>query len=210
MKTLMWAAPWIAGLAVCTSAVAADDKGNPDNKTKKAVETHTIRGVIAGVTVEGELAVDYRTHRAVEADMTFLTVVGSPVRDRDNAERASEKDSDKDQAQGVQRHRHNVYVTWLSPRTEVRDASQAGPKDKKGVSSNLDALEVGDYVEIAYTTREASDTGSKANAAHRSKHGRHRTYFGDAMRITILSMPAHHDHDLESQADRSSGKTKKD
>jgi len=45
---------------------------------EKQQQQQTIRGVIAGVTVEGETTVDYATHRAQTAEMAFLTIVGTP------------------------------------------------------------------------------------------------------------------------------------
>jgi hypothetical protein len=95
-------------------------------------------------------------------------------------------------------HRQHVYVIWLSPRTTVRDQSGQAPKgnDQKGTTGAnqpgqaWDALEVGDRVEITYTAREPSYS---ANNSHRHKHGRHRIRFGDAISVTVLSQPAHHD-----------------
>ena len=53
----------------------AGQERNQDSAAKE-----TIRGVIAGVTAEGETMFDYRTSRGVAAEAAFLTVVGSPVK----------------------------------------------------------------------------------------------------------------------------------
>jgi len=49
------------------------DSSNRNNQGERKV----IRGVIAGVTVEGEVAIDFRTNRAATAEMSYLTIVGS-------------------------------------------------------------------------------------------------------------------------------------
>src|SRR4051812_26911601 len=76
------------GLATCLSASAQTGTQNPNQNQNQERnqsarnqnsqgERKVIHGVIAGVTVEGELAIDYRTHRAATAEMTYLTIVGS-------------------------------------------------------------------------------------------------------------------------------------
>ena len=85
----------------------ADDK----ESKRDAQAPETIRGTVAGVTLEGELTIDYKSNRAIESDMTLLTIVGSPVRGE-----SGEKSARRHQ-------RHNVYVIWLdglySPASEV-------------------------------------------------------------------------------------------
>jgi hypothetical protein len=85
MRLKTWLAlstPYVLALALCASATAQDAKPDRDNKgDRKTAETQTVRGVIAGVTVEGEVAIDYRNRRAIEAVATLLTVVGSPTPD---------------------------------------------------------------------------------------------------------------------------------
>lgn len=181
MRTLLaGAVPWFAALVVGATAAAQDnsEKRNPD-------QPQTIRGVIAGVTVEGELSVDYRTRRAVEAEMTLLSVVGAPV--------GAEERHEGNDADQTHRHRHhrNLYVLVLSPRTTVHDAAHEGAKDEKGQPSNKDALEIGDRVEVSFTPREEDKSATATDGNRRAKHGRHRTYFGDAMSIKILAEPSH-------------------
>jgi len=160
------------GLAAGLSA-RADDKESKSG----ASATQTIRGTVAGVTLEGEVAIDYKTNRAVESDMTMLTIVGSPVRSESNA-------------QGEKPHRrHNVYVIWLAQGTKVKDASGRPPADKGSQAEPWTAIELGDHVEVDFTPREVS---FHANSPDRKKHGRHRTYFGDAKSMTILAPQAHH------------------
>lgn len=174
---------WGLVLALVAGASAQDAKKDQGGKgDQKSTATRTVRGVIAGVTVEGELAVDYRNRRAVEADMTILTVVGSP--------RNEEGDQGQDDQHKAGHHRHNLYVLVLSPRTQVRDARDGG-KDDNGKAASLDAIELGDRVEVKYTAREEDQSGD-ADQARKQKHGRHRTYFGDAVSITLLPQ-AHHD-----------------
>ena len=62
---------------------AGSTTSNPtagDNRNQASSATETIRGVIAGITAEGEVMFDYRTNKAVAAEAAFLTVVGSPVK----------------------------------------------------------------------------------------------------------------------------------
>jgi hypothetical protein len=197
--------------------VRADDKGAENDP--HAGKRETIRGIIAGVTVEGETAIDYASHRAQTAEMAFLTVVGIPVGGKAQADRgekananddAHANDDDKNKntnrdrvqagAAGRPRHRHNVYILWLTPRTEVcdatgsrdrADADKAGDNGKK-IKVGLNALEVGDGVEVTFHRREVSTSGDAADlhAQWARRHGRHRTYFGDAVSISILSEPA--------------------
>ena len=71
---------------------AADDKAN-DSKTN--TKSETIRGVIAGVTLEGETAIDFASNCAETVATSFLTIVGSPMRDgmHDSANADRNKDN---------------------------------------------------------------------------------------------------------------------
>jgi hypothetical protein len=195
----------LALVAVVGSSARAQNANNPNDRD--AGKRETIRGVIAGVTVAGETAIDYTTRRAQTVEMTYLTVVGSPVRDSasnesKNADKGRDNAGDRDRRAEGSLRRHNVYIVWLSPKTEVRDATvrdatarDANNSDKdrrsenagaQGKPATLDALEVGDTVRLTFTRREFSRSGEQQQV---SKHGRHRTYFGDATSITILSEP---------------------
>ena len=212
LKTwLALSTPYVLGLALCASAMAQDAKRDRDNKgDRKTAETQTVRGVIAGVTVEGEVAIDYRNRRAVEAVATLLTVVGSPTPDakEDKASADRDKDKDGDKAKAGH-HRHNLYVLELSPRTQVRDTRKGDAKDKNGAVSSIDALEIGERLDVKFTPRDEDKSAGDANQAHRAKHGRHRTYFGDAMTITILPQSTHDGQDPSARGDGSKDKDKK-
>ena len=164
-------------LTLATGLVApamADDKA--------AAKPETVRGVIAGVTLEGETAIDFTTRHAQAAETTFLTIVGEPAAPEASA--------------GAERRRHNVYVVWMNPRAEVRDATGPAAKDGKEATAKttLDKVEVGDRVEVTFRRREPSRSGGDARSETQSqKHGRHRTYFGDAVSLTILDEPGRHD-----------------
>jgi hypothetical protein len=150
------------------------DKGKDANQASTAKET--IRGTISDVTIEGELVIDYNTKRAVEADMMFVTVVGTRV---DNA---ADKPGHKD------RH-HHVYVVWVSPHTKITGTSTAGAdtdKKRQDQTQNIDAIEVGEKVEVEIAPRALSHAENRPN---RHKHGRHRFHFGDATSIKILATP---------------------
>src|SRR4051812_48115000 len=70
------------GIAACLNATAQTGNQNQNrnqntgNQNSQG-ERKVIRGVIAAVTVEGEMAIDFRTNRAATAEMTYLTIVGS-------------------------------------------------------------------------------------------------------------------------------------
>lgn len=166
---------------------AAQNRTAAQNQNQRPSEMQTIRGVVSGVTAEGEMVVDYRTNQAVMSQMAYATIVGSPTSgkgrdsDRGDGDRATNNANNK--------HRDNVYVVWLSPRTKVYDASDASDSSSQKKESTLDRLEVGDRVEIQFAARNESATGAGTNQPDqmRRKHGRHRTFVGDANSITILA-----------------------
>jgi len=239
MRTLLWStAPWLLGLATCVSASAQTEtqtreRGRADQGgDRQAGKQETIRGVIAGVTVAGEMAINYRTNRAEAVEMTYLTVIGSPVHGkmhgqgstattgedrregRENA--AARSGEERERGRGgrsgrANRHRHNVYVVWLTPNTKVCEANLPGQGQvntrnneqesaQKSNELNWEELEVGDPVEVTFTRREGSDTtgGGNLGVSHEGtpgarKHGRHRTYMGTATSISILpESESHH------------------
>jgi hypothetical protein len=196
-------APWAFALAFCAGASAQEPKGE-----RKAVETHTIHGVIAGVTVEGELAVDYRTRRAVQAEATLLSVVGSPRHHHEAAQ-----NEPKEEAAHRHHHHHNLYVVVMSPRTEVRDArpEDGKPKEegiKNAKPSTLDALEIGDHVEVTFAPREEDKSNTGADQGRRARHGRHRIYFGDAISVTIMPQSPHDGHESSARGEPSQSQEK--
>jgi len=266
MRSLLTGLPTLAlGLATCLSAMAQPATQNPNqgqnqssSNQNRQGERKVIQGVIAAVTVEGELLIDQRTNRAASAEMTFLTIVGSERprdRQRDDAARNRDRDqndrNDRDAAQNrdrdqndrnagdrqasSDRQRHNVYVVWLTPRTEIRRLDRDRDRDNQDANRNerdrgdrntgananasnrgvnasaltIDALEVGDRVEVQFVERGAADSNQNRNqvqnqnpnAASR-KHGRHRTYYGEAVAINILSSPDQNDRDRDSGRDQ--------
>lgn len=198
MRTRLAALATFSLAALLGSGAWAQQDNKSNTGDRQQPDSQVIRGTIAGVTAEGELAVDYRTNKAVMVEAANLTVVGSPTEDRNGQkqEQAKGTDKDKDKAedkdkvadQDKNNGRDNIYIVWLNPRTKVCQASDAsaGSNQKKEVS--LDQLEVGDRVVIVFARREHS--GANAAAHHtermRRKHGRHRIFFGDATEITIL------------------------
>jgi hypothetical protein len=172
------------GIVLLTSAVTAQDfqKGQRkqgQNQDRTQQSTQTIRGMVAAVTAEGELAIDYRTKQAVLVQAAYLTIVGSPVPGSRPRNAAQEQD---------EAGRDNVYVAWLSPRTKLYKV--AGDSDKSGQKKEVspDEIEVGDYVEVKLNIRDATDVspGSNQTEQMRKSHGRDRIYVGDAMEVTIL------------------------
>src|SRR5262249_34953345 len=77
-----------------------------------------IGGVIAGITREGEFMLDYRTTAGAGAEGAFLTTVGSPeTPGADFRARPAPAGDTRNPSAG--KHRHNVYIAWLTPRTKV-------------------------------------------------------------------------------------------
>jgi len=217
------------GIALGSAAWAQDDKKGTDNPAQKRDQDQnqnqdqdrnknrsgpqTVRGVVAGITAEGELAIDYRTGRAVMVQAAYLTVVGSPAGRQEGASKTSSKPGDpdrrdKDQAKGKDndsdKDRDNVYIVWLSPRTKVYEASGDSGKPGQKKEAPLSRLEIGDPVEIQFNPREQSDADPGANQTEkmRSKHGRERIFVGDATEITILPSE---DEDKSSQDSKKPG-----
>jgi hypothetical protein len=191
-KLIATLATFSLGIALALGAWAQNaDQGK--EKGNDPSDVQTIRGVVAGVTAEGELVVDYRTKKAVMVQAAYLTIVGSE--DDSKAAKAKAKDSDRkgkeeaDKDDDDDEHK-TVYIAWISPRTKVYEASgePGKPGPKKEVT--LDAVDVGDQVEVQLNPREMTEADSGANQTEsmRRKHGRSRIVIGDAMAITILPM----------------------
>lgn len=234
MRTLYAGVATVAlGLATCLSASAQENRtqnrnANDRNQSNQG-DTKVIHGVIAGVTVAGETAIDSRTNRAVMVESTYLTIVGSEAnqgrqRDRDEADRKNDQDDRNardagDRQASSDRHRHNVYMVWMTPRTEVRMANNArrGDGERDGQNNDqrnqntnaaasanaspvsIETLELGDRVEVRFNARNTASENQ--NSANR-RHGRHRTYYGDATTITILAEPGQNDRNRDSNRDR--------
>jgi hypothetical protein len=198
-------------------AIPNENAGQPRNQVAPGNET--IRGVIAAVSAEGEVILDYRTNAAAKTEGTFLTIVGSPVSSdmADKNRHASASESEKHGGSG--RHRHNVYIAWLTPRTkicETTDASASANREQRqdqGRSQSqsdrkelaLDQLEVGDHVEIQFSPQDESGANRNVhqNQQMRQKHGRHRTFVGYAMSIAVQPTGDH--KKTNSSSERTSG-----
>jgi hypothetical protein len=218
----------VLALALCPQSRAQQENrraagGQIQNPTAGQVRTHsafgtqTIRGVIAAITAEGEVMLDYRTNTVARTEAAFLTVVGSPVTseaaEADRPSRAPASTS----ADTSHKKRHNVYIAWLTPRTKIWEAntgsgqSDRNPDQNPGQTRNqsqqevaLDQLEVGDHVEIQFSPREESAANQAVHQTDqmRRTHGRHRTFVGYANAITILPAKA---HDQSGSASERSG-----
>ena len=185
-----------------------DEGGDKIGADQNAGRRETIRGFIAGVTVEGETVVDTRWNRAVTAEMDFLTIVGSTrvsVARRGGLGRAgatggrrgqgqrsgSGEERDGDRTVSASRRHYNVYIVRLAPRprsarpwaaTGVATAREGsiGPRPTSTAWRSA-------TVEVTFLCRDEAGASDNANAKNASrKHGRHRTYFGDALTITLL------------------------
>jgi len=203
-KLLAGLATFGLGIAIGSGAWAQDDKreaGNQGQNQKQGRDqdrdrsgVQTIRGVVSAIAAEGEMVVDYRTNQAVMVQAAYLTVVGSPTRGQEGASDASARpggSNRQDQEQAGRdrsgKGRENIYIVFLSPRTKVYAASGDSGRSEQKKEVPLDLLEVGDRVEVQLAPRAQSGTNAEANQTEKMRrtHGRHRTYIGDAMAITI-------------------------
>ena len=122
MRRLLAASAAFGLVIALGSSAWAQDK----NRTEK----QTVRGVVAGVTAEGEMAIDYRTNKAVLVEAAYLTVVGSPVDGQGHTANVSTNPKDSERREKGQnrgdhpdQQRDNVYIVWISPETKVYEAS---------------------------------------------------------------------------------------
>jgi hypothetical protein len=165
--------------------------GYQDSKRGNASDTMKVRGVVAGITVTGETAIDLKTDTAMIVEASFLTVVGSPVDDKDKGDSSTRT---ADASSGSERPRHNVYTIWMTPRTKIsqRNAEAAKSDSSKSDSNtkdmSFDQLEVGEIVEIEFNPQDesAANAVSPKTQQMRRTHGRHRTFSGYATSVTIL------------------------
>jgi hypothetical protein len=167
--------------------------------------------VVAAVTSVGEAILDYRTNRAGAAGGAFVTVIGSPTHAEAGIQhRAATTPTESEKSGASGRKRHNVYIAWLTPQTKIcestaqSDRSTQNPEqsqsDKREIA--LDQLEVGDHVEIQFARRDDSGQSQAVHQteAMRRTHGRHRTYVGHAMSITILPYMGHDQFHQEGES----------
>jgi len=192
-----WAAFGLV-IALGAGAMAGDDKTGKDAKTE---HVQTIHGVIGGITAEGDLEVNYQTKQAVMVETAYLTVIGSPSRGNASSSSSGSSSSTRSgSGSSSGRHRHNVYVAVISPRTKVYKAVDDSGKATDRKEASLDALEVGDHVELQFQPGDESEanSGTKQSAKMRTRHGRHRTHFGVAMSVVIE--PSRHEHSTSSSS----------
>jgi hypothetical protein len=197
------------------TAGAGQNRSAAQDRNQAAPGVETIRGVISGITAEGEIMLDYRTNAAARTEGAYLTIVGSPIKsDAGNRDRqVSGAESRKPGWSGERRH--NVYIAWLSPRTKIFDSvADSGKSDQNRRQTDsrgqnpeqakevaFDQLQVGDHVQVQFSPQE--DSG--ANNLHQSqqmrqKHGRHRTFVGFATSITVRPAPEHNKSSSGSDA----------
>jgi len=189
--------PIALGFALTPAAARADDT-KPDGKE----EMQTIHGVISDFTEIGEADVDETNGKVTTASATLVTVIGHPHHHHDAAhqgpEAAKANDGDKGSQAQHPRHRLNLYVVALSSKTKIAQVMASGKEvaaDDK--SAEFDDLEVGDRVELVFAKKDldkakkveakVGDDQAKGDPKKADqKHGRHRTYFGEAVSIKLL------------------------
>jgi hypothetical protein len=245
-------------LALARGAAAQDRDKAGSKDDRDSGQRHTVRGKVAGVTVVGETMVDYDTGQAVAAQVTYLTVLGSPRdghhsgsadpndqgKGDDKANKSSDKGGSGDASTGGSSDRDNVYLLAVTPRTKVWDKSsgqdgassnasskasassktnsgsnaQASDKDRGGAADDragLGRLEIGDRVDVEWMPLASADKSKDKDRASDSNskgsksqgYGRHRTFRGEALTITIL----HGDSSGSSESSRSNkGSSDKD
>jgi len=203
------------GLILAPVSLAGDDEKSSDPKGQE----QTIRGVISGVTVLGEADIDYATRKAITAEATYLTVIGHPWspedkskgherasadKDRDVKRTAANSGDEKAKSGDRPRHRMNVYVLAISPKTKVCECKETGKEgavSTKEEACDLDKVEIGDRVEVCYNPKTASRSSDDKgdSKASTQKHGRHRTYFGVATAVKIMAEPMDNEHSASQE-----------
>ncbi len=217
-------------LAVGPDASAHDADTAKATDNRGSAERQTIRGTVAGVTVVGETMIDYQTNRAAIAQMSYLTILGSPhdgdahrgeqgadpQKSSESKKVTSAEDEDAKSGQGIRGdaasaspRRVNVYLVAITPRTEVRQGSGSGSRDDssgaKGSASPDDQRE-------SQATFERLELGDRVEVDFMGeeppsrkpidrRHGRHRTVRGVATSITIL--PEEHGDDRKESSSSS-------
>ncbi len=192
--------PITLGLFLAPASWAGDD----DKKSgDKKGDEQTIKGVVSEVTLIGETDVDIQTGKAITADSVFVTIIGHPwnpdAKQWDHEKGREHASNDKDRevkrtstvekSAGSRKHRMNVYVVAITPKTKVCECMTSGKEGSaaKEAKCDLDKLEIGDRVEVCFSSKE-SDKDAKEKT-ELQKHGRHRTYFGVANDLKILDEP---------------------
>lgn len=199
-------------LALARGAAAQDGDKAGSKDDRDSGQRHTVRGKVAGVTVVGETMVDYDTGQAVAAQVTYLTVLGSPRDGRHSgsadpndrgkgdhqANKSTGKDGSGDASTGGSSNRDNVYLLAVTPRTKVWDKSSG----RDNASSNANAS-------------SKSDTGSNAQASDKDRGsatgdqaGLGRLEIGD--RVDIEWMPLASAGNARGSNDQASGDKDKD
>jgi hypothetical protein len=210
------------GLGIAVGAWAQEPGRNPASRDQERGwdGRQTIRGKVAAVALAGETIVNHETNQAMVAQAAFVTIVGRQVtsrtgsdskgevgsaranrdeqaRDTDRANRDSGQSRETarhDRDDGMrQRHRGNIYVLAVTPRTSIYEgeggnreqaANPAATPSRGGIPAGFDRLEIGDEVEVV---AQRSDQAARPNLDRR--HGRHRIVRGEAVSVTILSAP---------------------
>ena len=96
--------------------------------------------------------------------MIFTRGAGIAPADAATEDDKASADRDKDKDGGTAKpghHRHNLYVLVLSPRTQVRDTRRGDARDKNGVVSSIDALEIGERLDSSYSTLSRNSSRSR-------------------------------------------------
>jgi len=207
--------PTLGLILALTAWAGDDDKKSSDKKG----DEQTIRGVISEVTVLGETDIDFKTRKAITAEETFVTIIGHPsnhnamhkeggVASADKNKDVKRTSTDTSKAGERPRHRMNVYVVAISPKTKVCESKESGKDGSasgKEEACDLDKLEIGDRVEVSFNPKmmpASSENKGEAKASTPSKHGRHRVYFGNATAIKIMTEPMEGEHSASSSSDK--------
>jgi hypothetical protein len=188
---------------------AAQNNSGEQNRNAATPATETIRGVISGITTEGELVLDYRTNSVARAEGAFLAIVASPTKSEASHTERTAPGSTREEHAASGKKRHNIYIAWLTPRTKICEATEktgSQHKNEHATESSgetkdigLDQLEVGDHVEVQFSPQEESAANNNVhqNQQLRQTHGRHRTFVGYATSITVLPAKEHEKSHVE-------------
>jgi hypothetical protein len=199
------------GLAILLGATVSAQTGSKENKDVEGndqsqsqtqakhsrEQCETIRGELASVSVLGETMVDYSSGRGFVANLTYLTILGTPFdadRERDKSG-SDEKDrkpsggqtsSDPKDSHGQgesPRSRRKVYQIAVGPETQVECKASKGShdadeqKDSPETSSReksqtaLSSLELGDRVRVEFDRVDPGHGSAKLGTGEQTASG---------------------------------------
>jgi len=137
MKFATAAMALAVGFTLTTGAwTRADDKNKDkgDHQASASGQHQMIQGVLAGVTVVGETMVNYESNRAQTAEVSYLTIAGSPVGNGSQHEQGQQ--GKNDQSSSKQISQAGNQSSEKSSRGQGEDKQQTASNQGQGSREN--------------------------------------------------------------------------